>query len=207
MAQSHETVDATAHSSEMFGDDWTFNDLASASSTEGRSGSTYDVFTELDPLGTGKIRPFVDKKDFFNDVRQKKRLLRELGDGEDSHPGSPRTHAGIIPTEVSTLVASSAMYSASGLAYTSSEALHLVSSSSMPYTFSDTLQHTATAPNTSTTPMHSAAIASHSFSESYSPTQDSYEEFHANQKQSTTSASEQQFEASAAITGFADFNR
>jgi len=63
-------------------------------------------------LGTGKIRPFVDKKDFFNDVRQKKRLLRELGDGEDSLPNSPRsqqaanTAGGVIPTQVGTHLAS-----------------------------------------------------------------------------------------------------
>ena len=41
-----------------------------------------DVFTELDPLGTGRIRPYVDKKDFFQDLKKTslgpKRLLKPL---------------------------------------------------------------------------------------------------------------------------------
>ena len=28
-----------------------------------------DAFFDLDPLGTGKARPFVDKKDFFNKIK------------------------------------------------------------------------------------------------------------------------------------------
>ena len=39
-----------------------------------------DIFTELDPLGTGKSRPYVDKKDFFQDLKKppKKKLLNQL---------------------------------------------------------------------------------------------------------------------------------
>lgn len=39
-----------------------------------------DIFTELDPLGTGRSRPYVDKKDFFQDLKKppKKRLVDQL---------------------------------------------------------------------------------------------------------------------------------
>ncbi|KAF2356233.1 PTB/PI domain [Trinorchestia longiramus] len=191
MAMSHEAVDARAG----FEDEWSLNDLTGSNVTseaERQHGSNYDVFVDLDPLGTGKSKPFIDKKDFFNDVRkQTKRLLRELGDGEDSHPGSPRTQTGVIPTEVSVLVASSSLYSSSGIPYTSTEALasHLPSST------------------TSTTPMHMAAIASHSFSESFSPPLDSYEDYRDRQHHSGDLQHQQQQQFETPVSGFADFNR
>lgn len=38
-----------------------------------------DVFTELDPLGTGKSKPYVDKKYFFQDLKNPpKKVLKEL---------------------------------------------------------------------------------------------------------------------------------
>lgn len=38
-----------------------------------------DIFNELDPLGTGKARPFVDRKDFFQDVKNPpKKNLKDL---------------------------------------------------------------------------------------------------------------------------------
>lgn len=38
-----------------------------------------DVFTELDPLGTGLIRPYVDKKDFFQNLKNPpKKVLKDL---------------------------------------------------------------------------------------------------------------------------------
>lgn len=39
------------------------------------------LFTDLDPLGTGKSKPFVDKKNFFNDSKAK---LKMTGVSEDS---------------------------------------------------------------------------------------------------------------------------
>ncbi|XP_018012127.1 uncharacterized protein LOC108669333 isoform X2 [Hyalella azteca] len=188
MAMSHEAVDSRTGG---FEDGWSLNDLAgtnAAGDFERRQGSNYDVFVDLDPLGTGKSKPFIDKKDFFNDVRkQKKRLLRELGDGEDSHPGSPRTQTGVIPTEVSVLVAS--LYTSSGHPCTSSEVL----TSHYPSL------------TTSTTPMHIAAIASHSFSESFSPPLDSNEDYRDRQHHTVDLQQQQQFETP--VSGFADFNR
>lgn len=44
-----------------------------------------DAFSDLDPLGTGKIRPYVDKKYFFQDVKNPpKKLLKELSDRDGS---------------------------------------------------------------------------------------------------------------------------
>lgn len=49
----------------------------------------FDVFMELDPLGTGRVKPYVDKKDFFSDLKNPpKQVLndlvpRELGDYEN----------------------------------------------------------------------------------------------------------------------------
>lgn len=38
-----------------------------------------DVFTELDPLGTGLIKPYVDKKDFFQHLKNPpKKVLKDL---------------------------------------------------------------------------------------------------------------------------------
>ncbi|KAK3933367.1 Protein disabled [Frankliniella fusca] len=39
----------------------------------------FDVFTELDPLGTGRSKPYVDKKDFFSDLKNPpKKVLKDL---------------------------------------------------------------------------------------------------------------------------------
>ncbi|XP_046660967.1 protein disabled isoform X2 [Homalodisca vitripennis] len=39
----------------------------------------FDVFTELDPLGTGKIKPYIDKKDFFQELKNPpKKVLKDL---------------------------------------------------------------------------------------------------------------------------------
>lgn len=48
----------------------------SASSTQALS---YDVFTELDPLGTGRSKPYVDKKLFFQELKNPpKKVLKDL---------------------------------------------------------------------------------------------------------------------------------
>ncbi|XP_063921494.1 protein disabled isoform X2 [Zophobas morio] len=41
--------------------------------------SQFDVFTELDPLGTGKIKPYIDKKHFFQELKNPpKKVLNDL---------------------------------------------------------------------------------------------------------------------------------
>lgn len=48
----------------------------SASTTQSLS---YDVFTELDPLGTGRSKPYVDKKLFFQELKNPpKKVLKDL---------------------------------------------------------------------------------------------------------------------------------
>ena len=50
-------------------------------SAEGPAASTHvDLFTDLDPLGSGRNKPYVDKKDFFQDLKKPapKRLLKQL---------------------------------------------------------------------------------------------------------------------------------
>lgn len=40
-----------------------------------------DAFSDLDPLGTGKIRPYIDKKYFFQDLKHPpKKVLKDLSD-------------------------------------------------------------------------------------------------------------------------------
>lgn len=41
--------------------------------------ASYDVFTELDPLGTGRSKPYVDKKLFFQELKNPpKKVLKDL---------------------------------------------------------------------------------------------------------------------------------
>lgn len=50
-------------------------------SAEAPAASTHvDLFTDLDPLGSGRNKPYVDKKDFFQDLKKPapKRLLKQL---------------------------------------------------------------------------------------------------------------------------------
>lgn len=54
-----------------------------------RSSGSQDLaslFTDLDPLGSGKAKPFMDKKDFFNDARTK---MKMTGASEDSLTNKP----------------------------------------------------------------------------------------------------------------------
>lgn len=45
----------------------------------GESTLSYDVFTELDPLGTGRSKPYVDKKLFFQELKNPpKKVLKDL---------------------------------------------------------------------------------------------------------------------------------
>jgi len=44
----------------------------------------FDVFTELDPLGTGRSKPYVDKKDFFQELKNPpKKILNQLATHEN----------------------------------------------------------------------------------------------------------------------------
>lgn len=44
-----------------------------------------DVFTDLDPLGTGKIKPYIDKKYFFQELKNPpKKVLRDLSGADSS---------------------------------------------------------------------------------------------------------------------------
>lgn len=61
--------------------------LESANSSGGQSTASAstaqfrDAFTDLDPLGTGKIKPYIDKKYFFQDLKNPpKKVLRDLSE-------------------------------------------------------------------------------------------------------------------------------
>ncbi|XP_059473318.1 protein disabled isoform X2 [Neocloeon triangulifer] len=62
------------------------------------SNSQYDVFTELDPLGTGRVKPYVDKKDFFQELKNPpKKVLKELVEPRDSEASTFATSFGTSP--------------------------------------------------------------------------------------------------------------
>nr|CAD7428265.1 unnamed protein product [Timema monikensis] len=43
------------------------------------SSTQFDVFTELDPLGTGRSKPYIDRKDFFQELKNPpKKVLKDL---------------------------------------------------------------------------------------------------------------------------------
>ena len=173
---------AALHQSDEFDAQWSkasFSEDGSLTSREPH----YDVFTDLDPLGTGKNRPYVDKRDFFSEMRKPiRRVLRELGDGEASIPCSPKTQPGIIPPEVSALVSSSSLYA------TTPRSIDMMASKR--------------ASSANITPIHSTSMTPHSFTESFSPPDSfTHEDFrfqHASEKEF--------YEASHfPSSGFADF--
>lgn len=54
---------------------------ATTSSTSSSAAHYIDAFSDLDPLGTGKIRPYIDKKYFFQDLKNPpKKVLKDLSD-------------------------------------------------------------------------------------------------------------------------------
>lgn len=78
--------------SNNFNDDATrrsFDDSNIGESTFASKTELTDAFTDLDPLGTGKSRPYVDKKFFFQDLKNPpKRVLKDLSEPEsvfDAH--------------------------------------------------------------------------------------------------------------------------
>ncbi|CAG9764503.1 unnamed protein product [Ceutorhynchus assimilis] len=51
--------------------------------------SQFDVFTELDPLGTGRSKPYIDKKHFFQELKNPpKKALNELASNNAAPPTS-----------------------------------------------------------------------------------------------------------------------
>lgn len=48
-------------------------------SSESTAKDLYDIFTDLDPLGTGRSKPYMDKKDFFQELKNPpKKQLKDL---------------------------------------------------------------------------------------------------------------------------------
>lgn len=64
---------------------------------------SYDVFTELDPLGTGKSKPYVDKKLFFQELKNPpKKVLKDLAQSVSSEVNSEsKDHYGPAQTMTS----------------------------------------------------------------------------------------------------------
>ncbi|XP_070135789.1 protein disabled isoform X1 [Drosophila bipectinata] len=64
--------------------------LGQALSSEDQAATvlSLDAFTDLDPLGTGRTRPYVDKKYFFQELKNPpKKLLKELSSGSQAGLG------------------------------------------------------------------------------------------------------------------------
>lgn len=56
-------------------------------SNESSSSKFVDAFSDLDPLGTGKIKPYVDKKFFFHELKNPpKKVLKELSNSDVNFP-------------------------------------------------------------------------------------------------------------------------
>ncbi|KAL1501097.1 hypothetical protein ABEB36_006485 [Hypothenemus hampei] len=55
--------------------------------------SQFDVFTELDPLGTGRSKPYIDKKHFFQELKNPpKKALNELATAAPTSAGMQNTN-------------------------------------------------------------------------------------------------------------------
>ncbi|XP_050073184.1 protein disabled [Anopheles maculipalpis] len=89
-------------------------------STGAAQPSSYtDVFTDLDPLGTGKIKPYIDKKYFFQELKNPpKKVLKDLSGKESTFNANfaPEDHAASLAnlTGSGTLNASNISTLASG---------------------------------------------------------------------------------------------
>lgn len=84
-AANYSSDDNTANGSTLKHVD-SFIESANSSGQSTASASTAhfrDAFTDLDPLGTGKIKPYIDKKYFFQDLKNPpKKVLRDLSERE-----------------------------------------------------------------------------------------------------------------------------
>ncbi|KAH8296214.1 hypothetical protein KR054_003120 [Drosophila jambulina] len=102
LASSESTATPTQQLTEMTGGSSALTDLdiglglgsalgaASGSGNEEQASTalSLDAFTDLDPLGTGRTRPYVDKKYFFQELKNPpKKLLKELSSGSQAGLG------------------------------------------------------------------------------------------------------------------------
>lgn len=85
-------LNQTATSSSVFDEDAnsnSFTDDSINANSKSPKNDIIDAFSDLDPLGTGKNKPYVDKKYFFQDLKNPpKKLLRDLSEPEsifDAH--------------------------------------------------------------------------------------------------------------------------
>lgn len=76
---------------------------AAATSLSSSSAAHYsDAFSDLDPLGTGKIRPYIDKKYFFQDLKNPpKKVLKDLSDRDGFSTSFLSDHKNAAATEFS----------------------------------------------------------------------------------------------------------
>ncbi|KAH8303544.1 hypothetical protein KR018_002561 [Drosophila ironensis] len=81
----------------------------SGSGNEEQGGAvvSLDAFTDLDPLGTGRTRPYVDKKYFFQELKNPpKKLLKELSSGSQAGLGLGQSMGqpdGLFPEDSTTI--------------------------------------------------------------------------------------------------------
>lgn len=62
----------------------------------------FDVFTELDPLGTGRSKPYVDKKDFFQELKNPpKKILNQLATHENEKVSEQQPSQSVLIKSVS----------------------------------------------------------------------------------------------------------
>ncbi|EAA11384.4 AGAP006528-PA [Anopheles gambiae str. PEST] len=60
-----------------------------------------DVFTDLDPLGTGKIKPYIDKKFFFQELKNPpKKVLKDLSGKESTFNANFASEDGLLQQSV-----------------------------------------------------------------------------------------------------------
>lgn len=72
---------ATATENIVVTDDTVLQPTSLASTSISTDSHYIDAFSDLDPLGTGKIRPYIDKKYFFQDLKNPpKKVLKDLSD-------------------------------------------------------------------------------------------------------------------------------
>lgn len=75
------STSATAAENIVVTDDSVLQPTSLASASISTDSHYIDAFSDLDPLGTGKIRPYIDKKYFFQDLKNPpKKVLKELSD-------------------------------------------------------------------------------------------------------------------------------
>uniref|UniRef100_A0A6P4ERL1 Protein disabled n=1 Tax=Drosophila rhopaloa TaxID=1041015 RepID=A0A6P4ERL1_DRORH len=113
LASSESTATPTQQLTEVAAGSGTLADLdiglGSVSGNEDLASAilSLDAFTDLDPLGTGRTRPYVDKKYFFQELKNPpKKLLKELSSGSQAGLGlglSLGQSDGLFPEDSTTI--------------------------------------------------------------------------------------------------------